>query len=196
MPPSTTTANELLPPDELRELVEVASRRLNQGSTAKPDWYLKIDGIEGESTDSKHSKEIEILAYSHTVSQSGTFDSGTGGGTTGRAGWHPFAFVAKTSKASPKLALACATGQHLASATLSCRKAGKEPQEFLQIQFKHATVYTYKHTDVGDTTPPTPLDVFALAFSQIQWQYKPQKPDGSLDSPVTAGYDLAANKTL
>lgn len=194
--PVAATMTDLLPPDELREMIELAARRLNQGSTAKPDWYLKIDGIEGESTDSKHSKEIEVLAFSHTISQSGTFDSGTGGGTTGRAGWHPFVFVARTSKASPKLALACATGQHLASATLVCRKAGKDPQEFWQVQLKKVTVYGYKHADIGDTTPPTPLDVFALAFGQIQWQYKPQKPDGSLDSPVTTGYDLAANKTL
>jgi len=188
--------NDLLSPEELRQLVQLAASRLNQGSTAKPDWFLKIDGIDGESTDSKHSKEIEVLAYTFTISQSGTFDSGTGGGSTGRAGWHPFVFVAKTSKASPKLALACATGQHLASAILTCRKAGKDPQEFWQVHLKHVTVYAYKHSDSGDTTPPTPLDVFALAFSQIQWQYKPQKPDGSLDSPVTAGYDLAANKTL
>jgi type VI secretion system secreted protein Hcp len=196
MPQSANNTTDILSPDELRELVQVASRRLNQGSTAKPDWFLKLDGIDGESTDSKHSKEIEVLAYSHAISQSGTFDSGTGGGTTGRAGWHPFVFVAKTSKASPKLALACATGQHIGTATLVCRKAGKDPQEFNQVQMKNVTVYTYKQSDLGDTTPPTPLDVFALAFSQIQWQYKPQKPDGSLDSPVTAGYDLAANKTL
>ena len=194
--PVAATTTDLLPPEELREMIELASRRLNQGSTAKPDWYLKIDGIEGESTDSKHSKEIEILAYSHTISQSGTFDSGTGGGTTGRAGWHPFVFVAKTSKASPKLALASATGQHLASAVLTCRKAGKDPQEFWQVHLKTVTVYAFKHGDVGDTTPPTPLDVFALAYSQIQWQYKPQKPDGSLDSPVTAGYNLGTNSPM
>src|SRR4051812_39127622 len=99
---TVSATTDLLPPDELRELVQLASTRLNQGSTAKPDWFLKIDGIDGESTDSKHSKEIEVLAYTSTISQSGTFDSGTGGGSTGRAGWHPFVFVAKTSKASPK----------------------------------------------------------------------------------------------
>jgi type VI secretion system secreted protein Hcp len=193
-----TAANyvDLLPEEEINSLVEHASNRLNQGSTAKPDYFLKIDSITGESTDSKHSAEIEVLAYQLRASQTGTFDSGTGGGTAGRAAWHPFLFVAKTSKASPKMMLACANGQGLSSAVLTCRKAGKTPQEYLVVTMSNVVVYHYSLRDPGFTTPPTPMDVVALTFSKIQQQYTPQNADGSLGSPVTTGYDLAANKPV
>jgi type VI secretion system secreted protein Hcp len=186
-------AVDLLPESEIRLLLEQASRRLSQGSTAKPDYYLKIDGIDGESSDSKHSKAIEVLAFQQKVSQTGTFDSGTGGATSGRAGWHPFLFVAKSNAASPKLMLAAANGQGIGKAEMWCRKAGKDPQDFLHITMNNVTVYHYSLRDPGFTTPPTPLDVFALSFGKIQVEYKPQKPDGSLGSPVTAGWDLTQN---
>jgi hypothetical protein len=33
-------------------------------------------------------------------------------------------------------------------------------------------------------------------FSEAGWEYKPQKPDGSLGSAVKAGYDVKANKKV
>ena len=36
------------------------------------DYFLKIDGIEGESKDSKHAKEIDLLSWSWGASQTGS----------------------------------------------------------------------------------------------------------------------------
>ena len=43
---------------------------------AAVDYFLKIDGIEGESADSKHPKEIQVLSFSFGESQSGTMAFG------------------------------------------------------------------------------------------------------------------------
>jgi len=82
------------------------------------DYFLKLDGIPGESTDAKHKDEIDTLAFSWGVSQSGSSGPGGGGGA-GKAVFEDLLVVARTSKASPKLLLACASGQHIKTAVLT-----------------------------------------------------------------------------
>ena len=97
---------------------------------AAVDYFLKIDGIDGESMDHKHMGEIQIESWSFGETQAGSHSSGGGGGA-GKVQMQDFHFVMKVSKASPKLFLACATGQHIKKAVFVCRKAGKDQQEFL-----------------------------------------------------------------
>jgi type VI secretion system secreted protein Hcp len=161
---------------------------------AAVDYFLKLEGVDGESTDDKHKNEIDVESWSWGETQSGTH-SGGGGGGAGKVVMQDFHFVTKIGKASAKLLLACATGEHIKSATLTCRKAGKEQQEFLIIKLSDLLVSSFQtggsgHGDV------VPTDQFSLNFAKIEFEYKPQKPDGSLDAPVKAGYDLKANKKV
>src|SRR4051794_1035038 len=102
---------------------------------AAVDFFLKIEGIEGESSDSKHKGEIDLVSWGWGAKQSGTFQYGGGGGA-GKVTFEDFHFVMKSNKASPKLMLACATGEHIKKAELTCRKAGKEQQEYLKVKFE------------------------------------------------------------
>src|SRR5262249_20296840 len=99
---------------------------------AAVDYFLKIDGIDGESQDHKHKGEIDLLSWSWGEHQSGTHGAGGGGGA-GKVSMGDFHFVMHINKASPKLMLACADGEHIRKAVLTCRKAGTEQQEFLKI---------------------------------------------------------------
>lgn len=87
------------------------------------DCFLKIDGIDGESQDDRHAKEIDVLSFSWGESNTGGVAHGGGGGA-GKVSMQDFHFTMKLNKASPLLARACATGQHIKSAVLTCRKAG------------------------------------------------------------------------
>jgi type VI secretion system secreted protein Hcp len=155
------------------------------------DYFLKIDGIDGESQDDKHKGEIDVLSFSWGATQMGT-SSGGGGGGAGKVSMQDFNFVMGANKASPKLMIACATGEHLKNAILTCRKAGGEQQEYLKVTMNDLLVSSFQTG--GANGDGGPMDQFALNFSKIEWEYKPQKPDGSLDSPVKAGYDLKLNK--
>ena len=55
------------------------------------DIFAKIGDIKGESADSKHKGEIDILSFSWGVTNSGTIGGGGGGG--GRQGHIPRSFV-------------------------------------------------------------------------------------------------------
>src|SRR5215217_816127 len=135
---------------------------------AAVDYFLKLDGIKGESQDAKHKDEIDLESWTWGESQMGTQSNGGGGGA-GKVSMQDFQFAMKVNTASPKLLKACATGQHIKNALLTCRKAGKEQQEFLKI---------------------TLTDVIALNYAKIEYEYKAQKADGTLDGAIKAGFDL------
>ena len=152
------------------------------------DYFLKLDGIPGESTDAKHKDEIDVLAFSWGVSHPKA--SGPGGGGAGKAVFEDLLVVAHTSKASPKLWLACASGQHIKSAILTCRKPGKAPLEFLKITLTDVLISSYE-IDGSDEEPP--LDQIALAFAKVETVYTPQDPTGKAQPPVKAAWDLKNN---
>jgi type VI secretion system secreted protein Hcp len=161
---------------------------------ASVDYFLKIDGIEGECTDSKHKNEIDLESWSWGETQSGSHSFGGGGGA-GKVQMQDFHFVMKINKASPKLFLACATGEHIKKAVLTCRKAGKEQQEFLKVEFSDLLISSYQtggsgHGDI------VPTDQISFNFSKIEMDYKEQKADGSLGGSQKKGYNLKENKPV
>ena len=157
---------------------------------AAVDYFLKIDGIQGESRDAKHKGEINLESFSWGEANVGAPVGGAGAGKVQIEDLH---VVMKMNKASPLLLLACATGQHLKQAILTARKAGKVQLEFLVFKFTDLLVSSY-HT--GGNTDIEPTDQVAFNFARIEVTYRPQKPAGSPDTPVTAGWDVKANKKI
>ncbi len=161
---------------------------------AAVDYFLKIDGIEGESQDSKHKNEIELQSWSWGESQAGTHGVGAGGGA-GKVQMQDFHFVFTHTKASPKLFLACANGEHIKKAVLTCRKAGKEQQEYLKVTISDFLVSSYQ-TGGAAASSILPSDQVSLNFTKIEFEYKAQKPDGTLEGPTKAGWNVKENKAV
>lgn len=158
------------------------------------DFFLKITGVDGESTDDKHKGEIELESWSCGATQTGTGHSGGGHGA-GKVSMQDFHFVMKVSKASPKLFLGCATGEHFKDATMVARKAGKEQQEYLKIKLTDVLVSSYQQGGSGGSHI-VPTDQISFNFAKIEIEYKEQKSDGTLGGAVKAGYDMKANKAV
>jgi type VI secretion system secreted protein Hcp len=155
------------------------------------DYFLKIDGIDGESSDDKHKEEIELESFSW--GETNTSGAGGGGGG-GKVQVQDILFTMRMSKASPQLLLSCASGQHHKSAILTVRKAGKSQQEFLTIKLEDVLVSSYQTS--GSAPSDDIFDQASLAFSTIRVEFRAQKDDGSLDVPVTAGWDVKNNKPI
>jgi type VI secretion system secreted protein Hcp len=161
---------------------------------AAVDYFLKIDGVDGEAADAKHKGEIDVLAWSWGATNSGDHATGGGGGA-GKVQMMDFTFTMAINKATPTLFLACANGKHIKSAVLVCRKAGGDQQEYLKITMSDVLVSSYQ-TGGSAASSVIPTEQFTLNFAKIEKEYKPQKPDGTLDAPVKAGWDVKANKKL
>jgi type VI secretion system secreted protein Hcp len=48
----------------------------------------------------------------------------------------------------------------------------------------------------ASTEQPSPVDQVSFSFGQIEITYRPQRPDGTLDVPVNAGWDVKANHKI
>lgn len=160
---------------------------------AQVDYFLKIAEIKGEATDEKHKGEIEVDSFSWGATQSGTAGHGGGGGA-GKVSFQDIHFTHKFDKASPALAVACATGQHFKEATLFVRKAGGGQQEYLNVKIEDSIVSSYQLSGSGGEVVPT--DSFSLNFVKITLEYKEQKADGSLGGSVKGGFDLGTGKKI
>ena len=152
------------------------------------DYFLKIDGIPGESQDAKHKDEIQVLSFSFGESQAGTMAFGGGGGA-GKVQMQDFHFMMNVNKASPKLFLNCATGAHIGNAVLTARKAGKDQQDYLKITFTDLLVSSFQ-TNGDANANSLPVDSISLNFSAIKIGYKIQGKDGNLVPGADATFDL------
>ena len=157
------------------------------------DYFLKIDGIPGESQDDKHKGEIDLMSWSWGESQTGTRGAGGGGGA-GKVDMQDFHFVMHVNKATPKLILACAGGDHIKKAILTCRKAGKTQQEFLLYTFSDLLISSYQTG--GSSGDVVPVEQVSFNYTKIEVEYKAQKADGSLDGAIKAGWDTKAGKSI
>ena len=158
---------------------------------AAADYFLKITGIPGESADQKHKGEIDVMSWSWGASNSGSMAEGGGGGS-GKVSMQDFHFTQRINKATPKLMLACASGEHIKEAVLVCRKAGKDQQEFLTIKFSEFLVASYQTGGSADGNL-LPVEQIALNFSKVEFEYKAQKADGTLEGGIKAGWNLKTN---
>src|SRR5215210_7453358 len=115
--------------------------------------FAKIGTIKGESRDTKHKDEVEVLSWSWGVSQTGTTAPGGGGGK-GKASFHDFNFTHHLDKASPVLMKACVTGEHIKQATITVRKAGKGQHDYLIVTMTDVLVTSVSMNVIaeGDAT--------------------------------------------
>lgn len=157
------------------------------------DMFIKIDGIAGESKDDKHKGEIDVLAWSWGMSQSGTTHLGTGGGA-GKVSVQDLSFTKYVDKGSPLLMLSCANGKHIPNAMLVVRKAGETPLEYLKI--KLSTVLVTSVSTGGSGGEDRLTENVTLNFAEVRLDYHAQKADGSGEPPIPFNWDIAANKKL
>ena len=156
------------------------------------DYFIKFDGLKGESTDAKHKDEIDVEAWSWGETHAAG-PGGGGGGGVGKVSMQDFHFVMRLNSASIGLMKACATGQHIKEAMLSARKAGKGQQEYLVVKFQDVLISSYQ-TGGSEGGGIVPMDQVSFNFAKIDLEYRQQKSDGSLDVGIHFKYDLKANK--
>lgn len=155
------------------------------------DIFARIGDIKGDSLDATHKNEIVVLSFAWGVTNAvGSTQSGSGAGA-GKPVFQDLSIVHAIDRASPKLMEACATGKHLPEATITQRKAGQGQQDYLVIKLKDVIV---TGVQLGSAADQPGSETLTLRFGKVDYEFKPQKPDGSLDAAVHFGYDVKGNR--
>jgi len=149
------------------------------------DMFLKLTGIKGESIDEKHKGEIDVLSWSWGTS------TGTGKvkrGTVAPQCIQDLALTKFVDSSTPELLMQAVKGEHIKEGILTLRKSGKEQQEYLVIKMTDVLVTAYQTGGSSGSDAPL-VDTVLLSFSRIEGEYRPQKADGSLGTPVIFDID-------
>ena len=155
------------------------------------DYFLKIDGVDGESMDADHKDEIDIISWSWGVMNpsSGMRGSGAGGG---RADFQEVLCVKEIDKSSPVLLEKTASGKHFNEALLTARKAGGESKvEYLKIKLKKVFVSSYNTG--GSADGPIPTETVGLTYKEVKFEYTKQLDDGTAGPSSEFGWKTDEN---
>jgi len=139
------------------------------------DMFIKIDGIKGESKDSKHKEDIDVLAWSWGLSNSGSAHVGGGAGA-GKVNVQDLSFTKWLDKASTALMLHGMNGKHIKEALPTVRKAGEKPLEYFTITLKGASVSAVHTSSASGEEGPT--EQITFTYGQLKIEYKPQSSSG------------------
>jgi len=154
------------------------------------DMFLKLDGIKGESLDSKHKDEIHVESFSWGMSQTGAHGTGGGGGA-GKVAVHDIAITKYLDKSTTDLMLHCANGKHIKDGLITVRKAGENPLEYLKIKLNDILISGVQHAGQGSDLLTESL---SLNFAKFHVEYQEQGADGKAKGgPQIMGWDVKAN---
>jgi len=144
------------------------------------DMFLLVKGaksglIKGESEDSAHANEIDVVSWSWGMQARPTLG---GGAATGKAVIGELKVVKRVDSASTPLMSALRSNELITKAVLTLRKAGKSPLEFFKITIEQGRV-TGLTIEAGDrNTSPDLFEDLTFSFNKITVEYVPQGKDG------------------
>ncbi len=154
------------------------------------DMFLKIDTINGESVDKAHANEIDVLAWSWGLTQSGSTHVGGGSGS-GKVNVSDLSVTKYVDSSSPTLIKYCCSGGALKKAILTVRKAGGKPLEYYKITLTNVIVSSVTPGGAGGQDRLT--ENISLNFGQFAVEYVPQKADGSGAPAIAIAWNIATN---
>lgn len=157
------------------------------------DMFLKIDGIDGESTDEAHDKWIAIDSYSHGVSQPVSGASRTGGHTAGRADFQHFSIIKTVDSATPDLYIACSNGKHIPKIEMECCLAAEDKHVFMKYELTDVIVSSIS-AGGSRHDEERPSETVSFAYGSIKWEYTPIDHTGAAGASIERTWDLTTNK--
>jgi type VI secretion system secreted protein Hcp len=158
------------------------------------DMFLKIEGIDGESSDEAHPNWIEIeswnINFNQTVAQSG---KSTGGARTAeRVNITDLNVTKVMDKSTPEIMFACATGKHIPTVLIEVCRASEKKEKYWEIKMTDVLISS---VSPGQGTGTIPMDSISFNPGSIEWTYTemshgPGKPGG----PIKHNWDMLKNK--
>ncbi|HEX8601830.1 MAG TPA: type VI secretion system tube protein Hcp [Pseudoduganella sp.] len=154
------------------------------------DMFIKIDGINGEATDKVMAGQIDVLAWSWGMSQSGTTHMGGGGGA-GKASFQDLSFTKYIDSSTNALMTALAKGKHVLKAELLVRKAGDGQQDYISIAMEEVIVTSISTGGSGGEDRLT--ENVTLNFGKVNFGYKPQTAKGDVTAYMPFVWNISKN---
>jgi len=155
------------------------------------EYYLELDGIEGESTKTGNENQVEIDSFNWGAANPTSVSQGTGSGA-GKVSISEFIVQKSVDKASAKFFQKCCDGTHIATAKVHIYEAGGDGNkvEYLTYEFQEVFVSSVHWSGGGSVKPSESV---SFSFKQINVTYWPQSADGTKGDKQQGGWNVATN---
>lgn len=156
------------------------------------DFYLKIEGIDGESNSKGYPKWIEVMTFDHGAMQNVSVQRGAD--VAGRGQFIPFKFTHAVDKATPKLQQYCMNGQKIAKVNFTyCRAIAGLQVPVYEITMENVKIARAEVKTTEANGVMQPVEEVELIAGKMSWKVTPIKPDNTKDGAIEAAFDQIAN---
>lgn len=151
---------------------------------ASADYFLKIDGIEGESTDSSHKDWINLLSVSGNLSEEASSSM-----ASGKRQHKPFVITKELDKASPKLQEAATKGKVFPKVIIHVKANegssayGGSRATYLKYELENVMITSYQVSGGGAAGQEHPMEEFSLNYEKIKFEGS-DSPEKEKDKPA------------
>lgn len=153
------------------------------------DYYLKLDGIQGEAEDQNHKNEVQILSWSWGGSNVSSV-SGTGGSGAGKVSLSEFSVMAFFDKSTPKFFKSLCAGTHIPTALMTATKSGTDGKPYLKVDFKEMFVTSLQISASSEI----PTVSVSFSYNEIKIDYSTQNEQGNITSTGPVTFNTKQNK--
>jgi len=154
--------------------------------------FMKVDGADGESKNSKHSNWIDLQSFHWGANQPSTMAKGGGGGA-GQVSFHDCTAVASVDKAYPTLLIKCAGGDHISKVEIAGAKAGGDEMEYFKITLEDVIVTS---VDVTGAVGAEVMANYSFQSAKVKSEYSVQTDKGGKGATSTFGWNIKENKKM
>ena len=151
------------------------------------DFFLKLEGIEGESTMRGHEKEIDVHSMSFGVTQPLQVGRGGAGLSAGKASFGEIHFTKYTDKASPKLYQAAGAGTHISKAIFTGQKSGDKPMLYFKVTLSDVLISSFQNAGAGGSEM---TEQVSFGYSKIEFEYIEQGKAGGAGAKNLAAFNV------
>ncbi len=158
------------------------------------DFFMEIAEVPGESTDSSHKGQIELMSFSNGVSQtsSGTRSS-SGSGTAERVSCGDFTVTKDVDKATPIFNEKCCKGAHIPLIKIYARRAKDEaPVDFMVYELTDSVVTSVSVSAGGMGIPS---ETVSFNYGKIKWTYTETDDADATTGVVETNWSIIDNKS-
>jgi type VI secretion system secreted protein Hcp len=160
------------------------------------DAFLMVKDIQGESSDDKHKNWIEILSFSHGVSQPASGSpSDRGGRSAERVNHLDFSVVKGLDKSSPGLHLACCKGTHIPEVTVELCRAADDKLPYMKWKMEDVLITSVSPGGTAQGGETVPMETVTFNYGKITWTHtESDHKTGKKKGDIEKHWDLVANK--
>jgi len=142
------------------------------------DGFVLLQGIPGESTDTRHRDWIDITSFSQSVVKS-----------SGAPQFSEFSFAKNQDKSSPQLFLRAANGMPVPRATLELTQTSVDQKRFYQVVLSNCVVRAARVSGASNGSDK-PMEQVGLSYNWISWTYSQIRPDGTSAGDTATFWDV------